>query len=294
MECLRVAVAQSGIKFSKYYSSEVDEAAQAVARKNHPDINHLGDVTRWREWGIDWGGIDLLVGGSPCQGFSFAGKRAGTRAEIDGVDVIIESREQYTDAKEKGAKFYSQSHLFWEYVLCLDHARRENPNVKFLLENTRMKPEILSMISEALGVSPMLINSGLVSAQSRDRYYWFNWHVERPIDEGITLESILEIKDYKGVKIRGKSRCVRCGGGGSPLDSKQVWDSPLSNENFKTHAMEDLKRYRRYSVLELERLQALPDGYTDGAGVSKTQIRKMIGNSFTVSVIEHILRGINE
>ena len=127
-----------------------------------PNDVQLGDVTKWREWDIDWSSIDLLIGGSPCQGFSFAGKQAGTKANLNGVEILVTDRETYLKLKEEGANFLSQSHLFWEYVLILDHIKKHNPNVKFLLENVRMKKELLDMISKALGVKDVVINSSLV------------------------------------------------------------------------------------------------------------------------------------
>lgn len=192
MSCGRLALNKAGISVSKYYASELDKFAIAESSANFPEHIHMGDVTKWREWDIDWSGIDLLLGGSPCQGFSAAGKQGGTKAELDGETFIVSTREQYLDLKSKGANFLSCSHLFWEYVLILDHIKSVNPNVKFLLENVKMKQEYLNMITDTLGVEPILINSALVSAQNRWRWYWCNWQTEQPEDKGILLKDIIE------------------------------------------------------------------------------------------------------
>ena len=113
MQCGRIALERAGIKVDKYYASELDKYAVKVAQANYPDSIQLGDVTKWREWDIEWGEIDLLIGGSPCQGFSFAGKQLA-----------------FDDPR---------SALFFEYLNILNHIKSLNPNVKFLLENVKMK-----------------------------------------------------------------------------------------------------------------------------------------------------------
>ncbi|UKA12960.1 DNA cytosine methyltransferase [Photobacterium damselae] len=194
MSCGRLALDMIGVNVSKYYASEFDKFAIAESKANFPDHIHLGDVTKWREWDIDWASVDLVMGGSPCQGFSSAGKKGGTKATLNGETIIVTDRETYLDLKEKGAKFLSSSHLFWEYVLIIDHIKTVNPNVNFLLENVKMNQVYLNMISETLGLQPRLINSALVSAQNRWRWYWCSWETTQPEDRGILLRDILE--DY--------------------------------------------------------------------------------------------------
>lgn len=167
ISCGKVAFERAGIKIDKYYASEIAPYAIKVSKKNHPDIIHLGDVTKWREWDIPWEKIDILIGGSPCQGFSTAGK---------GLN--------FEDPRSK---------LFFEYVDILNHIKKLNPNVKFLLENVKMKKEWQDIISSYLGVEPIEINSALVSAQQRKRLYWTNIEdVSQPEDRGILLKDILE------------------------------------------------------------------------------------------------------
>lgn len=199
-----LALDRAGINVDTYYRSEIDKYASQVAMHHFPHDIQLGDVTKWREWDIDWSSIDLLIGGSPCQGFSFAGKQAGTKAVLNGEEILVTDRETYIDLKEKGAEFLSQSHLFWEYVLILDHIKKHNQDVKFLLENVKMKKELLQMISNALGVNDVVINSSLVSAQNRVRHYWCNWEITQPEDEGILLRDIIQ----GGAVDREKSYCL--------------------------------------------------------------------------------------
>lgn len=200
----QIALEVAGIPCSKYIASEIDKYARKVTETIYPETISMGDVTKWREWDIDWASIDLLMGGSPCQGFSMAGKQAGTTAILNGEKVIVDSREKYLELKEQGAEFLSQSYLFWEYILCLDHVKKQNPDVLFFLENVKMKKEFLSLITNAIGVEPVFINSALVSAQNRQRYYWCNWEVTQPEDRGIMLADILE-SDYAD---RDKSHCL--------------------------------------------------------------------------------------
>jgi len=167
MSCGQESLKQLGIPVGKYYSSELDKYAMAVTQHNHPDTIQVGDITNWREWDIDWSEIDLIYGGSPCQGFSFAGKQLA-----------------FDDPR---------SQLFFVFVDIVNHIKSVNPNVKFMLENVRMKQEYLDVISEYMDVKPIKINSSLVSAQNRVRYYWTNiWDIKQPEDRGILLKDILE------------------------------------------------------------------------------------------------------
>lgn len=170
INCAMLALESMGIKPNKFYSSEVDKYANQACQAMFPDTIQMGDITNWREWGINWSSIDLVVGGSPCQGFSFAGKQLA-----------------FDDPRSK---------LFFVWLDILNHVKSVNPKVKFLLENVRMKKEYLAVISEKLGVEPICINSALVSAQNRVRYYWCNWHVEQPEDKGILLRDILEAGEH--------------------------------------------------------------------------------------------------
>jgi len=171
MSCGRIALDRANIQVDKYYASEIDKYAIQVSEDNYSDIVRLGDVTNWRDWSIDWTSIDLLIAGSPCQGFSFAGKQLAFDDPRSALFfVFVDIKKHISEARLRAGK----------------------TPLKFLLENVRMKKEFLDVISEYVGVEPVFINSQLVSAQSRPRYYWANWDFARPEDKGIYLKDIVE------------------------------------------------------------------------------------------------------
>ena len=195
MSCGQIALERSGIKVDKYYASEIDKYAQIVSKANYPDIIRLGDITKWREWDIEQ--PDIIIGGSPCQSFSFAGKRKGMSTT---TEIKIETLEQYQELKNQGYEFEGQSYLFWEYVAILEHYKPKY----FLLENVRMTKDWENIISLAVGVQPTLINSALLSAQNRQRLYWTNINakkdlfgemlpgIDQPEDKKIYLKDIIK------------------------------------------------------------------------------------------------------
>ena len=266
MSCGRIALDRAGTPVTQYYASELDKHAIKVAQANWPDTIQLGDVTKWQEWDIDWSSIDLLIGGSPCQGFSFAGKQLA-----------------FDDPRSK---------LFFVYVDILNHIRSLNPDVKFMLENVKMKREHLDVISEQLGVDPVFINSALVSAQNRQRYYWATWEFGQPDDKGVALADIIE----SGAVDRVKSYCIDANyyKGGSVKNylekSRRQIALSQSESRLCVFEIDDVRPVRKLTPVECERLQTVPDHYT--AHVSNTQRYKMLGNGWTVDVIAHIFRSM--
>ena len=179
MSGLQIALKDMNIHFDTYYASEVDKHAIKQTQHVFPSTIQLGDITKWREWNIDWSMVDLIGAGSPCQGFSFAGKQLA-----------------FDDPRSK---------LFFVFIDILNHARKFNPNVLFLLENVSMKKEHMKVINDYCGVFPVNINSNLVSAQNRNRWYWTNIKtknvglfgelysdIPQPKDRRILLKDILE------------------------------------------------------------------------------------------------------
>lgn len=303
----RVALERLGVKDVEYFASEVDKYAIQIAQNNYPNTQQLGSVTDI--CGHYFGHIDLLIGGSPCQGFSNAGKK-----------------QNFDDPR---------SGLFWHFVRVLKEIQYKNSGVFFLLENVVMKQEWQDVISEALGVKPIKINSALVSAQNRERLYWTNIpFLGIPEDKGVLLKDIMHEKTSEYVKVskrgrykkkQNKASCftagAHSGGNHSDMDLigipknrcyhigealginghdllKRVYadygkaptvTTITGGNQYSKIAVDDFN-WRRLSPVECERLQTLPDGYTEG--VSNTQRYKMTGNGFTVDVIAHLLRGI--
>lgn len=299
MSCGQIALDKLEIKVDKYFAAEIDKYAMQITKKNYPDTIHLGDVQEvyWPET-FDGHKIDLLIGGSPCQGFSFAGKQLN-----------------FDDPR---------SQLFFEYVRLLKECKPK----WFLLENVKMKKESEQVITDMLGVEPIEINSSLVSAQSRKRLYWTNIPMDgMPEDKGIKLRDILE----DGVVDRDKAHCLDanyfkggnlksyfeknrrqlvfsadglCHIGDADLNGhdllKRVYHregkAPTVNAggggNREPKVFIEPDKWRKLTPLECERLQTVPEGYTEG--VSKTQRYKMLGNGWTVDVICHLLKPIKE
>jgi len=295
ISCGQIALERQGLEIDNYFASEIDKYAMQITMANYPNTKQLGDVRNVTAEKLPK--IDLLIGGSPCQGFSFAG--AGLNFEDE------------------------RSKLFFEFV----RLKNELKPKYFLLENVKMKQEFQDIISEQLGVKPIMINSSLVSAQNRERLYWTNIPViGQPKDKGILLKDIIEdgecLKDKSQTilatlyKENAKSMIKRNKQG--LLILKNIYPKKGQNGNVysifgkcKTLSagvgikgngigssnapkIESINAdgWRKLSPLECERLQTVPDGYTKY--VSDTQRYKALGNGWTVDVISFIfsfLRG---
>lgn len=285
MSCGRIAAQRAGLTVDKYYASEVDKYAIKVSQANWPDIIQLGDVTKWREWDIDWSSIDLLIGGSPCQGFSFAGKQLA-----------------FDDLRSK---------LFFVYVDILNHIRSVNPDVKFMLENVKMKKEYLAIISEQLGVEPVFINSALVSAQNRQRYYWANWGFGHPDDKLIFGVDYYKIGKSAAIDLnyrlsraitmkRTTSKIGLAGYYGGNSNSQRVYHIScklpclLTNNTGGNNplwlTLDNCLTAFAASVNFMEFLQTVPINYCKS--VSRNQAARMLGNGWTVDVVAHIFKAM--
>ena len=362
MSCGMIALDRLGIKVDKYYASEIDKYAMQVSQANYPDIIHVGDITKLDLSTLPK--IDLVMGGSPCQGFSVAGKGLA-----------------FDDPR---------SALFFEFVKCVNELKPKY----FLLENVNMKKEWLQVINEYMGVEGIKINSALVSAQNRQRWYWTNIPtIEQPEQRGIVLSDILEndaeepmysniyggFGEKKPREHYGKSVTIRANSGGGSIPNVKIkdfnknldkmttkegkayaltasyngavaWNSiekkqrsmvpvvkamtevrtpeankiryehkrktgkdwsprhmrhlverpdekmnTLTGSLTKQHILQITKEenkvsWRKLTPIECERLQTVPDNYTNH--VSNTQRYKMLGNGWTIEVIAHLLKNM--
>ena len=207
----RQALENVGIKVNKYYSSEIKPYAIELTQHHFPDTIQVGDVTKWRDWDIDWKTIDLVLSGSPCQDLSAAGKRAG----ING----------------------SRSSLFFTFVEILEHIKSLNPKVLFLQENVGSASKLdVGIMSRALGVYPVRINSSLVTAQLRDRYYWSNIRTKETMFDVVT--DIPQPKDrdimFKDIITNGYVERVK---------STALLEGYISKNTFKDENSNEAQRY---------------------------------------------------
>jgi len=268
ISCGQLALSQLKIPVAKYYASEIEQSAIAITKKNFPQTIHLGYVQDVKAKNLPK--IDLIMAGSPCQGFSFNGKRLN-----------------FEDPRSK---------LFWEFVRVLKECKKVNPKINFLLENVRMSKDHIEVIDKALGVKSIFINSSLLSAQSRPRLYWCNWEVTIPDDKGITTEDILDTPSYKGVTGFKKSdtkKNVNYNKVLNILDTSKKHPCFMATSSLNHHLpgiATGFKTYRHLTINECEALQTLPKNYTKG--VSLNNRTHGIGNGWTVSVIKHILKSL--
>lgn len=275
ISCGRVALDRAGIEVSNYYSSEIDKTAIKISQANHFDIIQLGDINHLQSWSLP--DIDLLIGGSPCQNFS----RGATISN-----------------KERTGLNGDRSNLFWKY---LEAKHRFNPTY-FLLENVVMPKDHEQIITMALGVEPIKINSNLVSFQNRERLYWTNIpSITVPEDKNISFQDHKDTDfDYcSQFKVNPTPSRLKMWGEGINGNCPNVTHRDkvncitLKQDRHKNSGLVAFDGFCRYLTRrELELAQTLPIGYTDC--VSYNQACKAIGNGWTVDVITHILKSINK
>jgi len=292
ISCGQIALERSGIEVSKYFASEINKTAIKITKEHYPHTIHLGDVTKVSK--SDLPAIDLIIGGSPCQGFSFSGKQLN-----------------FKDPRSK---------LFFEFVRLIKECKPKY----WMLENVVMKQEYQDIISEYLGVQPKKLNSSLTSAQNRVRLYWANFEITEPKDLGINLQDILETNEITSPgAVRGR-RLTKGTILGRRLDKKgkrKDYDKEIpiiqclevravntNKSNCLTTVAKDtvlttmpigrhvdaygkyppFKRlpYRNYTKIERCRLMNLPDNYCDL--ISPNQTVKVTGNGWDVGMITHI------
>jgi len=277
MSCGQIALERVGIEVDNYYSSEIDKYCIEVTKNNYPNTIQVGDITKLKS--KDFEDIDLIIGGSPCQGFSESGKKLN-----------------FEDPRSK---------LFFEFVRLVKEIKPKY----FLLENVRMKQAWQDIISKELGVNPVFINSRLVSAQERKRLYWTNIpNIIQPEDKNISFNDICEDEGFcaamRGRRINPNSNTRSDYDRSIPIvqyiecrkDNKTNCLTTVQKDNIVVKTKQPRIstkeiEYRWLTPLEYERLQTIPNNYTDC--VSDNQRRKMLGNGWTVDVIVHIFKQLN-
>ncbi len=320
-----LALHNLGVKVDKYYSSEIKPYAIELTQHHFPDTIQLGDVTKWKEWDVDWKSIDLILSGSPCQDLSQAGKKAGINGK--------------------------KSSLFFTFIEILEHIKSLNPRVLFLQENVGSASKLdVGIMSRSLGVYPVRINSSLLVAQMRDRYYWTNiktkqtmfdvvTDIEQPKDKNILLKDILE----NGYSDKQKSRAL-LESDERPVVQQHKAAHRYFNSGFTTLVFKDQQTFvrvkeattvgfvdiannegvdlsypktttrrgrsmkdksncllrnneyfvfqggdlRYFTQTELERLQGFPDGYT--SILTRSKAASLLGDGWTLPVIQHIFK----
>lgn len=284
MSCGRIALSRTGFEVEKYYASEIDLNSMKIAMKNYPDTIHIGNVLDIDEDQLaSFGEIDLLMGGSPCQNLS-----------------ISNSNNEGHNQGLEGEK----SSLFYEYVRVLKMVKPKY----FLYENVAsMKDKDKDIITEFLGVQPIMIDSNLVSAQDRKRYYWTNINVlDMPEDRKIVIRDILEqdVADkyfyWQGYTYHGEDKKIEATLRVKGHDMlKRVYNKDgkcgtltACRGGYKQKKVLDGRHVRKLTPLEYERLQTVPEGYTEG--VADIHRYNMLGDGWTVDIVAHILKYIEK
>jgi DNA-cytosine methyltransferase len=310
----RQALENVGIKVDKYYSSEIKPYAIELTQHHFPDTIQVGDVTKWRDWDIDWKNIDLVLSGSPCQDLSAAGKRAGINGK--------------------------KSSLFFTFVDILNHIKELNPNVLFLQENVGSASKLdVGIMSRALGVYPVRINSSLVTAQLRDRYYWSNIRtketmfdivtdIPQPKDKGIMFKDIItggrvervkalalleqteksfghkdRLSEKAQIYLKGREKfgvnliyvesdkhtCLNTGSG---RGGTQRYLKHRNETTGMVTLIQENEIVRTVNKVEMCRLQGFPDDYCDILTTAKAG--SLLGDGWTLPIIEHIFSFIKK
>ena len=302
ISCGMVALERVGIDVEEYYASEICDYAIKISQKNYPNIVQVGDVRNIKC--EDFFDIDLLIGGSPCQSFSFAGTMVGMTT-VEKMEIT--SLEQYIEFKNKGFSFEGYSYLFWEYVRILKEIKPKY----FLLENVKMAKKWENIISNALGVKPILINSELVSAQSRERLYWTNIpNISQPKDKHIYIDNIVQNNiehkylpktrlDYNNYDKSKVDKSIHKNTATQIGNSRNFGNAVRSNGKAFTlrrinpnGIIDENGNIREFTPIEAERLQTLPDDYTFVSGIKNKERYEALGNGWTVDVIAHIFKGL--
>jgi len=295
----QLAFTDLGLKIENYFASEIDKDCIKVTQIKFPETIQLGDVVNWKSWNIDFSKIDIIIGGSPCQGFSFSGKQLN-----------------FNDERSK---------LFFIFVDVLKHIKKLNPKIIFMLENVKMKKTHLSVISQHLEIIPKLLNSNLITAQNRPRYYWCNLQslklglfqeeytfIVEPKDEmilaknilkplkdipinfiasEIVLKNIIMFNNYEDKNIVGHYH--KAGQKGFVFDENSKISCLCASDYKFPKLILQNNVIRKLTPIEYCILQSIPEDYffhENKQIISNSKIYNCVGNSFTPKMISHIFK----
>jgi len=273
MGTLREALSQLNIKVDNYYSSEIKSYAIELQQYHFPDVIQVGTIENWKKWNIDWKRIDFIGSGSPCQDLSSIGTKSGLKGE--------------------------KSSLFFVFVDILNHVKKLNPNVKFLQENVGSASKYdIGVMSRALGLYPCRINSSLVTAQLRDRYYWTNLNTKKtmfdtvsdipqPKDKGILLKDIITSGVVKVKKHKALMHRMYYSFGHKNKKSEKAQKYILNRTKFGMTIIYENNYMRLANKVELCRMQGFKDDYCDILSLKKSA--SLLGDGWTLPIIKHIL-----
>lgn len=288
ISCGKLALERAGFTNFTYYASEIDKNAIKCSQDNHKDIIRLGDVTKVsysngvlhsENGDFKVGKIDLLIGGSPCQSFSAMAAIHGRNNDLEG-----------------------KSKLFYEYLRILKEIQSDNPSVKFLLENVRMRKDSKQQLDKYLGTMGVEFNSSLVSYQVRTRFYWTNWFWQLPNDRHISFQDFKELGgDFKLLDPSFKSHQKMWSNGqgknnqdgcANVTKSRKVYCLQTRQDRCPNGGLIEHGDFCRYLTRsELEQAQTLPIGYTKCLTYKQAQV--VIGNGWTVDAVAHIFSHLN-
>jgi len=317
------ALLRAGIPIETYSAAEIDPWAIKVAMYNHPDIKNIWDVCDVDP--MDHIDTNIMFGGSPCQGFSIAGKKTGLTTNrghlVDSLEFYNQLKKDGYDYDKSSSKYFNTSCLIWEQIRVYRGIKDHNPNLKFFFENVVSK-KWAKFISKELGCEPIRINSSVVSAQNRDRYYWTDIEYTPipvsviPLNDvifdafagagtrGVKQKDWVYSKDnpfkhlaHATVRTDGLANCLTASGG--RICRKYLPNSINVNEFHKLYSKAKTKEQKKkvtdkyfkdISITQAEQLQTVTPGYTNVPGVSEAQRFKMLGNGWTIDVITHFFR----
>lgn len=259
-----LALEQAGFTIGEYYSSEIDKFAKTITQKNYPNVVELGDINDWRKWSIDWGSIDFVIAGSPCQGFSSAGQLKG-----------------FEDPRSK---------LFFVLIDIVEFLKSKKVKFPLFVENVSMQKHERQIFDSFTSLNHIEVNSSLFLPQNRVRLYWFNWQSRNIEQSHYDVNDFFEGDGFpSSSNLKRIVKRVPIFGTLTANYHKGIRSTGRPTISLKEgHLDEDKSAHRMLTPEECELIQGFPRGFTEG--VSKTQRYTMLGNSYNIYTVSHLLQ----